>query len=94
MICYVGVAEGKGRLRRRGWMSMWTEYDPHSAVVRAIIPRSVWMSMWTEYDPHSAVVRAIIPRSVLAKLQHRAAKEGRTLSDLVRFILTKAADEK
>ena len=54
----------------------------------------VWMSMWTEYNPHSVVVRAIIPRSVLAKLQHRAAKEGRTLSDLVRFILTKAVDEK
>jgi len=51
------------------------------------------MSMWTEYNPHSAVVRAIITRSVLAKLQHRAAEEGRTLSDLVRFILTKAVDE-
>jgi len=71
MICYVGVAEGKGRPRRRGWMSMWTEYNPHSVVVRAIVPRSV-----------------------LAKLQHRAAKESRTLSELVGFILTKEVDEK
>jgi len=55
--------------------------------------RSCWMSMWTEYNPYSAVVRAIIPRSVLAKLQDRAAVEGRTLSDLVRSILTKAVDE-
>jgi len=52
------------------------------------------MSMWTEYNPHSVVVRAIIPRSVLAKLQHRAAKESRTLSELVGFILTKEVDEK
>jgi hypothetical protein len=37
--------------------------------------------------------QGIIPRSVLAKLQDRAAEEGRTLSDLVRSILTKAVDE-
>jgi hypothetical protein len=50
--------------------------------------------MWTEFNPHSVVVRAIISRNLLAKLEQRAGKEGRTLSDLVRFILTKAVDEK
>ena len=40
----------------------------------------------------NVIIRAVIPKQVLAKLEARAAKEGHTLSSLVRFLLTKVVE--
>src|SRR6516164_7273608 len=37
----LGLRKGRDGPDGEVWMSMWTEYNPHSVVVRAIIPRSV-----------------------------------------------------